>query len=73
MIIKSVKNLKFKDELGTYEHTGKHTLALYEEKKGFISLDGGKSVYIPVGGRKALKAILQSGFCGKVDYIQPVA
>lgn len=73
MIIKSVKNLKFKDELGTYEHTGKYTLALYEEKKGFISLDGGKSVYIPVGGRKALKAILQSGFCGKVDYIQPIA
>lgn len=73
MIIKSVKNLKFKDELGTYENTGKHTLALYEEGNGFVSLDGGKTVYIPVGGRKALNTILQSGFYGKVDYIQPVA
>lgn len=73
MIIKSVKNLKFKDELGTYQHIGRNHLALYVEGKGFISLDGGKTVYVPVGGRKALKAILESGFCGKVDYIQPVA
>lgn len=45
MIIKSVKNLKFKDELGTYQHIG----------------------------RKALETILRTGFCGEVDYIQPVA
>lgn len=73
MIIKSVKNLKFKNRLGTYQHIGRNPLALYEEGKGFVSLDGGKTVYIPVGGRKALNAILQSGFCGKVDYIKPVA
>lgn len=73
MIIKSVKNLKFKDVLGKYQHIGRNPLALYEEGKGFISLDGGKTVYVPIGGRKALETILRTGFCGEVDYIQPVA
>ena len=68
-----VKNLKFKDELGKYQHIGRNPLALYEEGKGFISLDGGKTVYVPIGGRKALETILRTGFCGEVDYIQPVA
>lgn len=71
MIIKSVKNLKFRDNIGTYiyENGG---LALYEEGKGFISLDGEK-VYIPIGGRKALQSILDAGgFCGEVQYIRPV-
>ena len=73
MVIKSVKNLKFKYKLGTYQHIGRNPLALYVEGKGFVSLDGGKTVYVPIGGRKALEVILQTGFCGEVDYIQPVA
>lgn len=34
--------------------------ALYLDDVGFLSLDG-KNVYIPCGGRKALKAIVASG------------
>lgn len=34
--------------------------ALYVDDLGFLSLDG-KNVYIPQGGRKALKALLESG------------
>lgn len=34
--------------------------AIYVDDKGFLSLDG-KNVYIPCGGRKALKAIIDSG------------
>ena len=71
MIIKSVKNHKFTDSFGTYSIDG--GLALYEDGKGFVSLDGGKTPWIPQGGRKALKSVLESGFCGPVDYIKPVA
>lgn len=71
MIIKSVKNFKFKDVFGVFSYDG--GLALYEDGKGFVSLDGGKNVYIPQGGRIALKAILASGLCGEIDYIKPVA
>lgn len=34
--------------------------ALYVDDYGFLSLDG-KTVYIPCGGRKALKAIVDGG------------
>lgn len=34
--------------------------ALYVDDLGFLSLDG-KNVYMPIGGRKALKAIVDSG------------
>jgi hypothetical protein len=71
MIIKSVKNFKFKDAFGIFVYEG--GLALYEEGKGFVSLDGGKTPYIPCGGRKALKAILASGFYGEIDYIKSIA
>lgn len=37
--------------------------ALYLDEVGFLSLDG-KTVYIPAGGRKALKAIADSGLEG---------
>ena len=40
--------------------TYKGGYALYVDEKGFLSLDG-KNVYIPCGGRKALKAIENSG------------
>lgn len=74
MTIKSLKNIKFKDDLGVYEFSGRGNYALYVEGKGFVSLDGGQSVYSPRGGKKALQSILdQGGFCGEVDYIQPVA
>ena len=45
--------------------------AIYEEGKGFVSLDGGRTVYMLVGktGRKAMEDILKSGgFVGQVDY-----
>lgn len=71
MIIKSVKNLKFKDAFGIFEYTGKHLLALYEEGKGFISFDG-KSVYLPQGGKKALDSILKAGLTGNIYYINPI-
>ena len=34
--------------------------ALYVDDRGFLSLDG-KTVYIPSGGRKALKSIVEGG------------
>lgn len=71
MIIKSVKNFKFKDAFGIFSYDS--GFALYEDGKGFVSLDGGKNVYIPQGGRKALKAILVSRLCGEIDYIKPIA
>lgn len=73
MIIKSLKNIKFKDAFGVYEFAGRNNYALYVEGKGFVSLDGGQSVYVPVGGKKALESLLETGFCGEVNYIQPVA
>ena len=41
--------------------------ALYVDERGFLSLDG-KNVYIPCGGRKALKALLESGIEGHGYY-----
>ena len=70
MKIKSVKNLKFKDSFGIYTTSG---LALYEDGKGFVTMDG-ETPYIPQGGRKALQSILDNGgFEGDVKYIRPVA
>jgi len=37
MVIKNLRNYKFRDEIGIYSTTG---FALYEDGKGFISLDG---------------------------------
>ena len=34
--------------------------AVYVDDMGFLSLDG-KTVYIPCGGRKALKSIIEGG------------
>ena len=34
--------------------------ALYVDDRGFLSLDG-KNVYIPCGGRRAIKAIIDGG------------
>lgn len=49
MVIKNLRNYKFRDEIGIYSTTG---FALYEDGKGFISLDG-KTPYSPAGGKKA--------------------
>lgn len=73
MTIKSLKNIKFRDAFGVYTFSGRNNYALYVEGKGFVSLDGGKRPYSPQGGKKALESILATGFCGEVDYIQPVA
>jgi hypothetical protein len=45
--------------------------ALYLDDVGFLSLDG-VNVYVPAGGRKALKAILDGGLDGHgYHYIYP--
>ena len=74
MKIKSVKGLKFRNEIGVYGvYTSKGCLALYEEGKGYVSLDNGRSVYVPVGGRKALQNIIdQGGFLTPPTFVQPV-
>lgn len=49
--------------------------ALYEEGKGFISLDGGRTVFMLIGktGRKALEEIIQrDGLVGDVDYLETI-
>ena len=46
--------------------------AIYEEGKGLVSLDGGRTVYMLTGktGRTALESIIQfGGFIGEVDYV----
>lgn len=69
MVIKNLRNYKFKDEIGIYSTTG---FALYEDGKGFISLDG-KTPYSPAGGKKALQSILNAGgFLSEPDYIYPL-
>ena len=40
--------------------TYKKGFALYVDDLGFLSMDG-KNVYIPCGGRKALKSIIEGG------------
>lgn len=71
MEIKNLKNFKFEDTFGVYSTTG---YALYEKGKGFVSLNGGKSPYTPIGGKSALQSILDAGgFIGEVSYIKPIA
>ena len=70
MTIKSLKNYKFRDEIGVYSMKG---FALYVEGKGFITLDGNKP-YVPVGGKKALQNIIDmGGFISEPRYILPIA
>lgn len=69
MIIKNLKNFKFKGSIGVYSMTG---FALYVENKGFVSLDG-EMPYAPVGGRKALQSIIEAGgFTEEPAYIMPI-
>lgn len=69
MIIKNLKNFKFKDSMGVYSMSG---YALYVEGKGFVSLDG-EIPYAPVGGRKALQSIIEmGGFTEEPAYIMPI-
>lgn len=69
MIIKNLKNFKFKDKFGIYVMNG---FALYVEGKGFVSLDG-EIPYAPVGGRKALQSIIKAGgFTEEPAYIMPI-
>ena len=70
MVIKNLRNYKFRDEIGIYSTTG---FALYEDGKGFISLDG-KTPYSQAGGKKALQSILSAvGFLYEPDYILPIS
>ena len=69
MIIKNLKNFKFRDPMGVYSMNG---FALYVEGKGFVSLDG-EMPYAPVGGRKALQSIIEAGgFTEEPAYIMPI-
>ena len=70
MIIKNLKNFKFRDKFGIYVMNG---FALYVEGKGFVSLDG-EIPYSPKGGRKALQRIIETGgFTEEPMYIMPIA
>lgn len=68
MIIKNLKNFKFKDSMGVYSMSG---YALYVEGKGFVSLDG-QYPYSPIGGRLALKSIIETGLTEEPAYIMPI-
>lgn len=49
--------------------------AIYEDGKGLVSLDGGKTVYMLTGktGLNAMKSIVEfGGFVGQVDYRQTI-
>lgn len=67
MEIRNLKNYKFRDAIGVYTIKG---FAIYEQGKGFVSLDN-KTPYSPIGGKKALQSIIDAGgFVGNVNYIQ---
>lgn len=68
MIIKNLKNFKFRDKFGIYVMNG---FALYVEGKGFVSLDG-QYPYSPIGGRLALKRIIETGLTEEPAYIMPI-
>ena len=68
MIIKNLKNFKFRDKFGIYVMNG---FALYVEGKGFVSLDG-QYPYSPTGGRLALKSIIETGLTEEPAYIMPI-
>ena len=49
--------------------------AIYEDGKGFCSLDGGRTVYMLTGkrGRKSLQDIIDAGgFVGEIGYRQTI-
>lgn len=68
MIIKNLKNFKFRDKFGIYVMDG---FALYVEGKGFVSLDG-QYPYSPICGRLALKSIIETGLTEEPAYIMPI-
>lgn len=59
-----IVNMKNKRSVRKPNMIYKGGFALYVDDLGFLSLDG-KNVYIPQGGRKALKLLLESGIEGK--------
>ena len=68
----NLKGLKFNDAIGIYEYAGRSNYALMDEQ-GIISLDGGKTAYMPKGGKLALQAIIDGGgFVGEIAHIQPI-
>ena len=75
MQVKSIKGMQFPNKNGAVYFIPSHRacFALYEEGKGYVSLDNGHTVYIPVGGRKVLQHIIDNGgFLTPVAYVQPV-
>lgn len=55
-----IVNMKDKRSVTNPSMTYSKGFALYVDDMGFLSLDG-KTVYIPCGGRKALKALIAGG------------
>lgn len=55
-----IVNMKNKRSVTKLNMIYKKGFAIYVEDRGFLSFDG-KNVYIPCGGRKALKPIIDSG------------
>lgn len=58
-----IVNMKGKRSVTHPNMTYGKGFALYLDDVGFLSLDGA-NVYVPAGGRKALKAILDGGLDG---------
>lgn len=69
--IKKLDGRKFIDPKGNGYFTYPNGFyGIYEDGKGFVSLDG-EVVYTPKGKKLALEAIIEAGgFCGTVHYIQ---
>ena len=55
-----IVNMKNKRSVVNPNMIYKNGFALYVDDRGFLSLDG-KNVYIPCGGRRAIKSIIDGG------------
>ena len=64
-IVKLTGNARFlsKDKKGYYIPSG---YCFLHPEKGYFAFSGDETPYIPVGGRKALKSIMQDG--GFIDF-----
>lgn len=55
-----ILNMTGKTHISNPNCTYRKGFAIYVENRGYLSLDG-KTVYLPVGGRRALKSIIEQG------------
>lgn len=73
MQIKKVTTaMRFRNKKGLVYGFSCADWALYEDGRGFISLDG-ENIYFARGGKKALQSIIDmGGFKERLQYIQPI-